>query len=409
MEVGGSKIKYLLLVPDGAADYPLDELDGKTPLQAASTPQMDFLASKGSIGQVKTIPSGMNPGSDVAILSLLGYDPRKYYSGRGPLEAASMGIKLTQDQTAFRCNLVTVDKGTLTDYSAGHISSEEAVSLIEVIQKKLGGSEYTFYPGVSYRHLMVADGDFSSTVCMPPHDVIGKSVEQILPRGIGSEVLRRLMEASTEILKEHGINRSRSSEGKNPANMIWLWGLGKAPKMPTMKEKYGLEGAVISAVDLVKGIGSYAGLQPIVVPEATGYFDTNYLGKARFALQAIGQKDFVFVHIEAPDEAGHIGSVKEKIRAIENFDLKVVKPILEGLKNVGDFKILIAPDHATPIKIRTHTMDPVPFLIYCSLKPVSGSAVGFHERAATNTSLDFDQGYELMDYFIERNDRGDSK
>lgn len=387
-------------MPDGAADYPLDELDGKTPLQAASTPRMDFLAANGCLGKAKTIPAGMNPGSDVATLSLLGYDPIKYYSGRGSLEAASMGIELTASQTAFRCNLVTIENGVLKDYSAGHVSTEEASSLIEAIQKSMGNKSITFYPGVSYRHLMVAEGDFTATVCMPPHDVVGKAINEIGPQGDGSELLQELMQKSAEVLEEHRINQIRKREGKNPANMIWLWGQGKAPVMPTLKEKYNLEGAVISAVDLIKGIGRCAGLEAIEVPGATGYFDTDYLAKAKFALDVLAKKDFVFVHVEAPDEAGHVGNIEEKIRAIENFDGKIVRPVFEGLKET-DFKILIVPDHATPIRVKTHTSDPVPFLIYRSSKQIKGKAEGFHERVVEDSSLCFEQGFELMDYFIK--------
>ena len=387
-------------MPDGAADYPLDELAGKTPLQAASTPWMDFLAANGCLGKAKTVPAGMNPGSDVATLSLLGYDPIKYYSGRGPLEAASMGIELTAGQTAFRCNLVTVENGVLKDYSAGHVSTEEGSSLIEAIQKSMGNKNITFYPGVSYRHLMVAEGNFAATVCMPPHDVVGRALDEIGPQGDGSELLQELMQKSAEVLEKHRINQIRRREEKNPANMIWLWGQGKAPVMPTLKEKYNLEGAVISAVDLIKGIGRYAGLEAIEVPGATGYFDTDYLAKAKFALDALAKKDFVFVHVEAPDEAGHVGNIEEKIRAIENFDGKIVRPIMEGLKET-DFKILIVPDHATPVRVKTHTSDPVPFLIYRSSKQIKGKAEGFHERAVEDSSLCFEQGFELMDYFIK--------
>ena len=401
-------IKYAFLVPDGAADHPLDELGGKTPLQAASTPQMDYLAAHGRLGRVETVPAEMTPGSDVATLSLLGYDPAKYYEGRGPLEAASMGIKLAEGQMAFRCNLVTVRDRILEDFSAGHISTEEAGQLIEKIQVVLGDESFTFYPGISYRHLMVAKGDFSSAVCRPPHDVVGKKLEEILPAGPGSDVLRNLMSRSTEILGQAEVNRIREERKQNPANMIWLWGQGKAPSMPGIKDKYGIEGAVISAVDLIKGIGRYAGLECINVPGATGYFDTDYSAKARAAIEVLGQKDFVFVHVEAPDEAGHSGSVEEKVRAIESFDLKIVKPVFEALKEMGEFKILIAPDHATPIEVRTHTEEPVPFLIYSSARSYSGGGDGFDERAAAGSSMVFEHGFELMDFFIGKNGDGGS-
>lgn len=390
-------------MPDGAADYPLEELDGKTPWQVATTPQTDFLASKGILGRVKTVPAGMEPGSDVANLSLLGYDPHKYYSGRGPLEAVSMGIKLGDGETAFRCNLVTVESGTLKDYSAGHISTQEAAGLIRAVQNMLGDNNFTFYPGVSYRHLMVTKNDFSSTICMPPHNVVGKHLDEVFPSGSGAETLKKLMSASTKILEMHSVNHMRKSRKKNPANMIWLWGQGEAPSLPAFREKYGLEGAIISAVDLVKGIGWYAGLEAINVPGATGYFDTDYLAKAEYALRALKKKDFVFVHVEAPDEAGHMGNIEEKIRAIENFDKKIVGPVYAKLKGTTDFKILIAPDHATPIKVKTHTSDPVPFLVYSSLEETSEGSRLFCEATAVEASLYFDAGFKLMDFFILSN------
>lgn len=391
------------MVPDGAADYPLDELEGKTPLQAARTPQMDYLATHGIVGRAITVPFGMQPGSDVANLALLGYDPKKYYSGRGPLEAASMGIKLDKDGTAFRCNLVTVQDGILTDYSAGHISTREAAVLIDIIQKSFGNKNYTFYPGISYRHLMVTKEDFSSVACLPPHNVIGERVEDILPNGKNSQVLAQLMLASKEILEMHNINHIRKEEKKNTANMIWLWGQGKAPSMPYFREKYGCGGAIISAVDLVKGIGRCVGLEAVDVPGATGYFDTDYSAKARFALDVLKREDFVFIHVEAPDEAGHVGNIEEKIRAIENFDEKVVKPVFEELSRTGDFKIMIVPDHATPIKVRTHTSEPVPFIIYSSAEEVVDDIKSFSEAGAENSSLFFKEGFKLMDFMIEQN------
>lgn len=390
-------------MPDGAADYPLDELEGKTPLQAAHTPQMDYLATHGIVGRATTVPASMQPGSDVANLSLLGYDPKKYYSGRGPLEAASMGIKLDKGDTAFRCNLVTVQDGILADYSAGHISTGEAAVLIDIIQKSFGNKSYTFYPGISYRHLMVTKEDFTSTVCLPPHDVIGERVENILPSGKNSQVLAQLMLASKKILEMHNINHAREEMKKNMANMIWLWGQGKTPSMPHFREKYGCGGAVISAVDLVKGIGRCAGLEAIDVPGATGYFDTDYSAKARFALGVLKREDFVFVHVEAPDEAGHVGNIEEKIRAIENFDEKIVKTVFEELIKMGDFKIMIVPDHATPIKVKTHTAEPVPFIIYSSTEEVVDEIKSFSEASAKNSSLFFEEGFRLIDFMINQN------
>lgn len=369
-------------------------------MQAANTAQLDFLASKSLMGRARTIPLGMSPGSDVANLSLLGYDPKKYYSGRGPLEAASMNIMLSGDETAFRCNLVTVENEILKDYSAGHISTEEAASLIRTIQNSLGDENFTFYSGVSYRHLMVTNGDFSVTICTPPHDAVGKPIVDILPRGNGSRIIKELMLKSVQVLEQHKVNRTRCVENKSPANMIWLWGQGKAPAIPYFREKYGLEGTIISAVDLIKGIGRYAGLEAVNVPGATGYFDTDYLAKAQFAIDALEEKDFVFVHVEAPDEAGHTGNTKEKIRAIENFDRKIVQPIFERLKKLGDFKIMIAPDHATPIRVKTHTSEPVPFLIYSSLRENVSGTGRFCEACVKGSSLHFEEGFRLMDFFV---------
>ncbi len=392
-------MKYVVLVPDGAADYPLKELGNKTPLQVARKPNMDFLARWGITGTVKTIPEGMDPGSDVANLSLFGYDPRIYYTGRGPLEAANRGIKLGPDEVAFRCNLVTVNGDSLRDYSAGHISNEEARELIEYVDKKLGRSGLTFYPGVSYRHLMVIEGDFSSVQCIPPHDITGGSIRKNLPRGQGENILRELMLASRDILEEHPINLKRRSLGKNPANMIWLWGQGKAPTMPSFAEKYGLKGYVISAVDLIKGIGVYAGLKAIDVPGATGYFDTDYGAKADYALKALEEGDFVFVHVEAPDEAGHTGDIEAKIEAIERFDERLVGRVMKGLDVHRDYKILVAPDHPTPIAVGMHVVDAVPFAIYSTLGQADDVEV-FDEVSAQAGSVHLAEGYKLMDIFL---------
>lgn len=392
-------MKYVVLVPDGAADYPLDELGGKTPLEVANIPKMNWLAQNGVLGRVRTVPEGLEPGSDVAILSLLGYDPRKYYTGRGSLEAASQGIPLASDEFAFRCNLVTVDGDKMVDYSAGHISSEEAKPLIEAVDDKLGGSQVRFYPGVSYRHLLIVKGDFSQVVCAPPHDITGRPFDDYLPQGEGAELLKKLMLASSKVLKDHPANQKRVASGKREANMIWLWGGGKAAQMPTFKEKYDLEGAVISAVDLIKGIGKCAGLEVIEVEGATGYFDTNYEGKASAALGSLTKKDFVLVHVEATDEAGHIGDIEEKIKALENFDAKVVGGILKGLENYSNYKILIVPDHATPIAVRTHTSDMVPFAAYSSGEKEKSNR-SFNEREAQASPVYLNEGHQLMSLFV---------
>lgn len=393
-------MKYVFLVPDGAADYPIKELGNKTPLQIAKKPNMDFIARNGITGTVKTVPDGMEPGSDIANLSLLGYDPQKYYTGRAPLEAASMNIYLEEDEVAFRCNLVTVSDNILVDYSAGHISSIEAKILIQFLNEELRAKKLCFYPGVSYRHLMVTKGDYSKTLCIPPHNIMGQSIEENLPKGEESSFLRELMISSREILEKHEINLRRKRMGKTLANMIWLWGQGKTPSIPRFYEKYGIEGGVISAVDLIKGIGQCAGLQIINVPGATGYFDTDYLAKANYALTALKELDFLFVHVEAPDEAGHAGDVNAKIEAIENFDSKVVGTILKGLKN-SEYRIMVVPDHPTPISVRTHVNKPVPFAIY--ERDVEPDEVkSFDEFAAKSGSLHLKEGYRLMDLFLKK-------
>lgn len=396
-------MKYVVLVPDGAADYAIDELDGKTPLEASRTPNMDWLARCGIVGQARTIPPGAAPGSDIATLSILGYDPLEYYTGRGPLEAASRNIPLRKDEFAFRCNLVTEADGVLKDYSAGHISSCEAKELIEFIDQELGSENVKFYPGVSYRHLLVMMGEFSEVSCVPPHDVVGEPYMKNLPRGKNSEALRELILASLDLLIKYPVNQKRVREGRNPGNMVWLWGQGKAPTIPSFKERFGLEGSIISAVDLVKGIGNAIGLRVIEVPGATGYYDTDYEGKAKAAVNALEEEDFVLVHVEATDEAGHSGNVDEKIAAIEDFDRKIVGGILEGLENYRLLhKILVLPDHATPVSVKTHTSEPVPFVIYSSGNGDEKERV-FSESSAKESSLYFDKGYELMDFFIKNN------
>ena len=357
-------MKYIVLIGDGMADYPIDELDNLTPLQTANTPNMDFIAKHGRCGVARTVPDDMPAGSDVANLSILGYDPVKYYSGRGPLEAASIGIPLEDDDVAFRCNLITEKDGLLVDYSAGHISSDEARILIEAVDNELG-SNCKFHAGISYRHLLVMKQG-ENAECMPPHDVLGQSVMDVMPDGEASQVLRNLINASKPILENHEVNTKRKADGKNPANLIWPWGQGKAPKMPGFRELYDVTGSIISAVDLLKGIGKYSGLDVIDVPGATGYLDTNFSGKAEYALESLKERDFVAVHVEAPDEAGHMGDIDAKIKAIEDFDEKVVGGMLNELGSFGDYKVIVLPDHYTPISVKTHTREPVPFAIYSS-------------------------------------------
>lgn len=352
-------MKYVVLLGDGMADLPIPALQGKTPLQAASTPNMDLLAKQGRCGLARTVPDGFPPGSDVANLSVMGYLPQKYYTGRAPLEAAAMGVHLDNGDIAFRCNFVTVEDGIMSDYSAGHITSEEGRALIEALKPLM--PEQRLYAGVSYRNLLVLKAG-ARAVCTPPHDISDQVIDGHLPRGQDADLLIELMQAAKPVLAKHPVNLKRIAEGKKPANMIWLWGQGPRPAMPTFQELYGLKGAMISAVDLLRGIGKYAGLEVIEVPGATGNIDTNYEGKVEAALLALKTLDFVYLHVEAPDEAGHEGKMDEKIKAIELFDQRVVGPVIEGLRRQSeDWRVLLMPDHATPIAIKTHSRDPVPF------------------------------------------------
>jgi 2,3-bisphosphoglycerate-independent phosphoglycerate mutase len=407
-------MKYIILLGDGMADRPHAKLGGKTCLQAAKTPNLDRLATLGQAGMVRTVPEGFPPGSDVANLSVLGYDPRTYYSGRSPLEAASIGVELGPDDVAYRCNLVTLritggkSAGTgrraiMEDFSAGHISTEEARLLIEELDGKLSSDRIRFYPGVSYRHLMVWKGGKDKIECTPPHDIQDKNIQDYLPCGEGDQIINALMEESTDLLLAHPVNTARQESGKRPANSIWLWGQGKRPTMPTFKEKYGLQGAMISAVDLTKGLGIYAGFEVINVPGATGWIDTNYVGKAEHALWALKTKDLVYVHVEAPDEAGHAGDLDNKIKAIEDFDELLVGNIMHGMKQFDDYRILALPDHPTPVELRTHSSEPVPFVIYDNKHERKGGPVSYDERIADRKdALIIKEGHTLMDYFLKR-------
>jgi len=395
-------MKYIVLVGDGMADYPIPELGGLTPLQAADTPNMDFIAKHGKCGVAKTVPDDKPPGSDVANLSIMGYDPDKYYSGRGPLEAASMGINLEKDDIAFRCNLITEKNGLLADYSSGHISSEEAGILIKNIDQELGKSCH-FHPGISYRHLLVMKrAEFAH--CTPPHDVVGQPIDDVLPQGDDSQFLISLIKASQPILEKHEVNNKRKKAGKNTANLIWPWGQGKAPEMPLFKDIFGVSGSIISAVDLLKGIGKYAGLNIIDVPGATGYLDTNFSGKAQYALRSLKERDFVLVHVEAPDEAGHMGNIEAKIKAISDFDEKVVGGMLNELGGFGDYRILVLPDHPTPISIKTHTREPVPFAIYSSTER-SDYVDRYDEFATKEGIFGLVEGYNLMNLLIKGSEK----
>lgn len=392
-------VKYLVLVPDGAADYGLEELQGRTPLEAASTPNMDRLAREGLGGLVQVIPPSRPAGSDIGNLEIFGYDSRVHYTGRAPLEAVSMGIELGPDAVAFRCNLIHRRGDTLVDYSAGHISSAEGQALIEALEDKLGREGVRFYPGVGYRHLLVYDKGPGDLTSYPPHDIMGKSIGAHLPRGKGQQAIRSLMRAAEPVLARAQVNRSRAEAGRPPANSIWLWGSGRAPRLEAFKEKFGLEAGVISAVDLVRGIGLAAGLEVIQVPGITGYLDTNYGGKASHALAALQRCDLVYLHVEAPDEAGHNGDAAAKIRALEDFDRLVVGRILESATQLGPCRILLAPDHRTPVVLRTHSREPVPFVLWGS-GLAADRLSAYNERSAEEGSLHLDHGHELMDHLV---------
>jgi len=395
-------MRYAVLIGDGMADEPLEKLGGRTPLEVADIPNMREIARKGQIGLIRTVPTGMPPGSDVATLSVLGYDPRKFYSGRAPLEAAKLGIKLGPDEVAFRCNLITVEGERIADYASGHITSEEARELVASLSRHLSTPTVKFYPGISYRHICVVTGtDMVRADCTPPHDVIGQPVKDNLPRGDGAGLLVDLMERSRELLQAHEVNQARVSRGLRPANMIWLWGQGVTPQMPSFRDRFGIEGSVISAVDLLNGIARLVGLELIEVPGATGYYDTNYEGKGAYAVKSLEDKDFILVHVEAPDEASHNGDLDQKIRAIESFDRFVVGPLMRKLSDGPNHRLVVLPDHPTPIRLRTHTGDPVPFA-WCGEGIAASGAQGFSEREAASGPWRIDDGYTLMGRFIHR-------
>ena len=398
-------MKYIILVGDGMGDYPLAELGGRTPLEAAATPHLDELARLGELGLARTIPDGMEPGSDIANLSIIGYDPARYHTGRAPLEAAALGVALGPEEVAFRCNLVTLrqeDAGLfMEDYAAGHISSDEAKELITALDAALGQDGRRFYPGVSYRHLLVWKEGRADWRTYPPHDWTGQEVGKLMEEDGAARPLWELIRESWAVLKDQEVNRQRRAAGKRPATSIWLWGQGRPPQLPTLKERFGLTGAVISAVDLIRGIGLYAGLKPILVPGATGYLDTNYAGKVAAALEALKSMDLVFIHVEAPDEAGHSGELPLKLQALEDFDAKVVGPLRRGLKELGDHRLLVLCDHFTPLAVRTHTLEPVPFVLFDS-RAQGDQLRFFTENDAKETGLLLNQAADLLPRLLER-------
>lgn len=402
------KMKYLIILADGMADDEIESLGYKTPLEVAHIPVINKLAQHGEVGLVNTIPEGMQPGSDIANLAVMGYPPEKYHTGRSPLEAASMGIPLKDTDVTFRCNLVTLseeepyEEKTILDHSSGDITTEESTKLILDIREYLEDEYIHYYPGVSYRHLILWDNGPNDFVLTPPHDILTKKINSYLPNGTHGDKLLHMMKKSYNLLKDHPINKARKEKGLNPANSIWIWGEGKKPVLDSFTDKYNVKGSVISAVDLINGIGILAGLTPIKVEGATGTIHTNFDGKANAAIQAFKDgDDFIYLHLEAPDECGHQGDLPGKIKSIELIDKKILEPVLNALKELGEpYKILILPDHKTPISVRTHTSDPVPYVFYDSTKSVFTGNNYFTEKSGKKSGVLFDNGPSLTSYFF---------
>lgn len=402
-------MKYLVMLCDGMADYPVEQFGGKTPLMMANAPFMQSLAAKAEVGVVKTVPDGMKPGSDVANLAVLGYDPSECYTGRSPLEAGSIGIDMADDDVSLRCNLVTVtdeadyaDK-TILDYCADDISTEEAAVLVSYLAEHFNNEEFALYSGVSYRHCLIwHGGTLELGNVTPPHDITGKPVREYLPMHPNAAKLYDMMKRSYDLLKDHPVNQARVARGQRPANSVWFWGEGKRAQLEDFYEKYGVHGAMISAVDLLKGIGKFANMQVIHVDGATGYLDTNFEGKAAAAVQAFRDgADLVYIHVEAPDECGHRNEPENKVRAIELIDEKVLKPVCDALAEFGDYRVLVTPDHPTPLCLMTHTNDAVPFFIYDSAVPKQGVS-GFNEDTAKAAGLLVEPGYTIMQRLLNK-------
>lgn len=405
-------MKYIVLIGDGMSDWPLEELNGKTPLQVADKGNIDQLTLKGRAGQLINVPKTLNPASDVANMSIFGYDPLKYYSGRGSLEAASIGIKLSNENVVFRCNLITEENGKLISSNAGHINSKDATELINSLndsfKKDIWFNNFlgndvdipTFYPGLSYKNIfLVKKLELYKLNIIPPHDIVGKEIDNYLNLSENGEFIKQLILKSKNILENHPVNKKRVKKGELPANMIWLWGQGIKPKMPLFKDVYGLKGSVITAVDLLKGLGIFIGLDNINVPGATAFYDTDYKGKGKYAVNNLKNYDIQFVHVEAPDEAGHAGDIEQKIKGIERIDKHILGQILDNINGYGDYKIAILPDHPTPIEIRTHSRDPVPLVIYSTVD-TPDKVKTYDEFSVINGSLGIDKGHNLIKRLI---------
>lgn len=403
-------MKYLVMLCDGMADEPNAQLDNSTPMTKAFKPCMDTLASKGEVGMVKTVAEGLKPGSDVANLSVLGYEPAVYYSGRSPLEAASIGIDLKNTDVTLRCNLVTLsdepnyEDKTMVDYCADDISTEEAEILINYIQEQLGDDTFKFYSGVSYRHCLVwNNGNPHPGELTPPHDISNRVITQYIPKGDDTAKLYDLMKKSYDLLKDHPVNKARVENGRRPANSIWLWGEGTKPRLDSFTSKFGKKGSMISAVDLLKGIAICAEMNSVDVEGATGYLDTNFDGKCQAAIQEFKNgADLVYIHVEAPDECGHRGDIQNKVKAIELIDERILGPVTDFLKSYDDFAVLVCPDHPTPLSIRTHSSNPVPYLIYDSKNEIDSKVKCFCEKTASQTGNYIEKGFTMMDYFLSK-------
>lgn len=395
---------------DGMADESVEQLGNVTPMEKAEKPCMNFLASKGEVGMVKTVADGLKPGSDVANLSVLGYEPAVYYSGRSPLEAASIGIDLKNTDVTLRCNLVTLsdeenyEDKTILDYCADDISTAEAKVLIDYIQENLGNETFKFYSGVSYRHCLVwNNGNPTPGELTPPHDITGKVITEYIPKGEDTAKLYELMKKSYDLLKNHPINQERIAKGKSPANSIWLWGEGTKPQLDSFYSKFGKKGSMISAVDLLKGIAICSEMNSVDVEGATGYVDTNFDAKCKAAINEFKNgADFVYIHVEAPDECGHRGEIENKVKSIELIDKCILAPMVEFLKSYDDFAVLVCPDHPTPISIRTHSADAVPYIIYDSKNEVDSGVVNYCEKSAKATGKYIDKGFTMMEYFLSK-------
>ena len=401
-------MKYVVLLCDGMADYPVPELGNKTPMEAAHKPAMDALAAKAELGMMKTVPEGLPAGSDVANLSVIGYNPAECYSGRSPLEAANLGVEMADDDVALRCNLVTLSDEpdyaakTMVDYCAGDISTSEARQLIESMQAAFGGGEFDFYTGTAYRHCLIWHGGKTALgKVTPPHDISGRVIGEYLPSDPAAAPLLDMMKKSVKLFRDHPVNIARREKGLSPATSAWFWGQGNRPQLQNFEQKYGLKGAMVSAVDLLKGIARLSGMKVCLVDGATGYIDTNFEGKRDAALHALQNGcDYAYIHLEAPDECGHRGEVANKVKAIEEIDARILAPMLPKLREMSDFTLLVCPDHPTPLSTRTHASDPIPYLLYRSDRPIDSGATAFNEKTAAETGLFLPAAHEMLSRMI---------